>query len=135
MKRYGLSVRAIIENDCGQSLLLRRSGANRHFVGCWEWPGGKVMDGEDFAGALVREVREETGLEIEITALAGAAAFEVSAVHVVLLCMRARVRGGVIHLSGEHDAYEWVEPHRLGGRRLSGGLAEFIREFAGPEQE
>jgi ADP-ribose pyrophosphatase YjhB (NUDIX family) len=48
--------------DNGRILLLNQdTGAGRS----WSLPGGKVEDGETLAGALVREMREETGLEVE----------------------------------------------------------------------
>ena len=105
---FGLAVKAVIVEAEGRCLLVRRSPANTHFAGCWEWPGGKVDSGEDFASAVVRETKEETGLDVEITGLAGATAFEMPKVHVVLLCMETRIVGGTLALSGEHDAAEWV---------------------------
>jgi 8-oxo-dGTP diphosphatase len=60
-KLYRLAVRAAILDGQGRSLLLRRSEVCKHFVGQWEWPGGKVDDGETVDVALRREVREETG--------------------------------------------------------------------------
>src|ERR1035438_8202236 len=94
VKPFRLTVKAIIFDDQQRCLLVRRSAFNRNFVGCWEWPGGKLDDGEDFATALLREAREETGLEVEITGLAGAVAYEMAATHIVLLCMEtSRVSG------------------------------------------
>jgi mutator protein MutT len=49
----------------GRFLVGRREG-DPGLEGTWELPGGKVAPGEDHASALAREVREETGLEIEV---------------------------------------------------------------------
>jgi len=48
VKPFRLAVKAVIFDDQQRCLLLRRSAINHHFVGCWEWPGGKVDEGEDF---------------------------------------------------------------------------------------
>ena len=117
-------------NEAGQCLMLRRSAANRNFAGCWEWPGGKVDPGENFAVALMREVREEAGLDVEIIGFAGATSFEMPEVHVVLLCMEARMKGGEVRLSEEHDAFEWVPladgqaPPRRDRRRVHGRICQ-----------
>ena len=78
-KPYKMAVKAIIRDSAGRCLLIRRSPANKHFVGVWEWPGGKVDHGEDFAEAVVREAREETSLEVEITGIGGVTGFEMPA--------------------------------------------------------
>lgn len=123
---FGLAVKAVIADAEGRCLLLRRSPANTHFVGCWEWPGGKVDPGEEFASAVVRETKEETGLDVEITGLAGAIAFEMPKIHVVLLCMEARIVGSAIALSHEHDAWQWASPSELGGLPLVGSVGDFM---------
>jgi len=113
VKPFRLTVKAVILDDQQRCLLVRRSAFNHNFVGKWEWPGGKVDDGEDFATALLREAREETSLEIEITGLAGATEFEMPLAKVVLVCMKARATGGTLKLSEEHDDFAWATLEEL----------------------
>ena len=49
--------------------LLQRRPAGKHHAGLWEFPGGKVEHAEIPSQALVREVREELGIELDPTAL------------------------------------------------------------------
>jgi mutator protein MutT len=60
------SVAAIVRNEAGQILFLVRSDN-----GLWDLPAGAIDPGETPAQAIVREVREETGLIVEPTAVAG----------------------------------------------------------------
>jgi 8-oxo-dGTP diphosphatase len=129
-KPFGLAVKAVICDDHNRCLLIRRSSANRHFVGAWEWPGGKVDSGEDLATALVREVREETALAVEITGLAGAVHCEMAAVHVILLCLEARRVSGEIQLSDEHDQFAWVEFEHVAQRELTPQVKAFMVNYA-----
>ena len=50
-------------NDQGQVLLAQRP-AGKWMAGMWEFPGGKVEQGETLEEAIIREIREELGLEI-----------------------------------------------------------------------
>ena len=70
-KPWALAVRAVIRDQTGRWLLLRRSSRCEHFAGTWELPGGKADSGETIDGALRREVREETGLLVRPTGLIG----------------------------------------------------------------
>jgi 8-oxo-dGTP diphosphatase len=47
----------------GERILLAQRKAGTHLAGAWEFPGGKVLPGEDPRDALVRELREELGIE------------------------------------------------------------------------
>lgn len=62
-------VGAIIHDADGRLLLIRR--AHDPSAGLWSVPGGRVEDGESDAQAVVRELREETGLLVEPGALVG----------------------------------------------------------------
>ncbi len=129
-KPFRLVVKAVILDDQQRSLLLRRSAFNRNFAGCWEWPGGKVDDGEDFATALLREAREETGLAVQITGLAGATAYEMAAAHIVLLCMEATRVSGKLRLSEEHDELAWVPLVELARYQFTPGVGDFMLDYA-----
>lgn len=56
-------VAAAILIERGRVLLTQRKSGT-HLAGAWEFPGGKVEPGEDPRDALVRELREETGVDI-----------------------------------------------------------------------
>lgn len=129
-KPWSLAVRAVIHDDRSRMLLLRRSNVCRHFVGCWEWPGGKLDAGEDFESAVKRETKEETSLEVEITGVAGVTHFEAPAAHFVLLCMEVRLAGGELKLSEEHDEYAWVAPGDFPKFPFTGQVGEFMLEYA-----
>ncbi|KLL13130.1 NUDIX hydrolase [Protofrankia sp. BMG5.30] len=62
-------VGAIIMNAAGALLLVQR--AREPGRGLWSLPGGRVEHGESDSAALVREVREETGLEVTVGRLVG----------------------------------------------------------------
>ena len=129
-KPFVLAVKSVIFDEEQRCLLIRRSSNNQHFIGCWEWPGGKVDPSEDFAVAVAREAREETALEIEITGLAGATQFEMPKVNVVLLCMNARVTGGDLKLSDEHDDFAWVPLNELSKWKLAEQVRDFMLDYA-----
>ena len=58
-----LVVAAALYDGAGRVLIAQRP-AGKHLAGRWEFPGGKVSPGEPEAAALVRELREELGIEV-----------------------------------------------------------------------
>ena len=63
-KPYGLTMRGIVKNSNDEILILRRHPKSRTNPHKWELPGGKVDPGEFFDEALVREIKEETNLDV-----------------------------------------------------------------------
>lgn len=63
-------VGAIVRDDADRLLLVRRR--NEPGAGLWSLPGGRVADGESDEAALVRELREETGLDVAVGRHVGA---------------------------------------------------------------
>ena len=119
---FGLAVKAVVRDDRGRCLVLRRSEANRTGHGVWELPGGKIEPGENFADALVREVKQECGLDVVPTRVIGALQTEMPGLHVVRLIMEVRVESGTVALCKEHDCYQWVPAAELGLPCLDCGL-------------
>lgn len=98
----------------GRCLVARRS-ASMSAPGCWEFPGGKVEDGELPREALVREIREELGVEIAAGDWIGRGGEAQNDRVIVLDVYAAELRSGEPH-PHEHDACEWLAPAEL--RRL-----------------
>lgn len=65
----GVGVGAVIRNSDGKFFLALRGKDARNEAGRWEFPGGSVEFGEGLEHALIREVREEYGFEIEVLEL------------------------------------------------------------------
>jgi 8-oxo-dGTP diphosphatase len=91
----------------GARALVARRSARMSNALKWEFAGGKLEPGESPEQALVREIEEELGLEIEVGAFLarGGAALETR--DIVLDVYLARITGGELVLA-EHDAARWV---------------------------
>lgn len=95
----------VINND--ELLMVQR--ANDPGKGLWSLPGGRVEHGEYLADALRREVREETGLEVEVGELAGILEVPGTELHYVILDYHATLTGSAEPVPGS-DASDvrWV---------------------------
>jgi 8-oxo-dGTP diphosphatase len=130
-KRWGLAAYAIIRNDEGECVVLKRSGTSKTNAGKWELPGGKLEPGERFEEALLREVGEETGLTVALNGLAGAVEYEHPTIKVVCLVMDATVTSGSMRLSSEHDAYVWADEAALARLDLVDHFRLFFQSYKG----
>ncbi|WP_185994077.1 (deoxy)nucleoside triphosphate pyrophosphohydrolase [Streptomyces sp. NBC_01525] len=93
--------------DRGRLLAARRS-APPALAGRWELPGGKVEDGESPEQALVRELREELGVEAEpLEPIAGEWALRPG---FVLRVWAAKLVSGEPRPLQDHDELRWLEP-------------------------
>ncbi len=123
-----LAVSAGIFRD-GKILLVRR--AREPAKGIYTFPGGRVEFGESLTEALAREVREETGLAIEIVGLIGYREAPPPRTgghgHFVILPFACRWAGNEIALNDELDDAKWLAPGALGGLPVTHGLEDTIR--------
>ena len=129
-KPFALSVKAVVRDAGGRCLVLRRSMASKHHAGMWEFPGGKLDPGETFDVALLREIREETGLEAQLTRVAGAGESEMPERMIAYIFMEARAECAEVRLSDEHDSFQWIEPAWLATVDLCPQFREFAAAFA-----
>jgi 8-oxo-dGTP diphosphatase len=128
-----LAVSAAIFRD-GRVLIVRRARPPAH--GLYTLPGGGVELGETLEQAIIREVREETGLAITPLALVGFrealgrdAAGRVER-HFVILPFAARWIAGEVALSEELAEAHWRKPDELAGLKTTEGLAEIVAAAA-----
>ncbi len=129
-KRFRLSVKALVMNEAGQCLVLRRSAASQNNAGLWDLPGGKCDPGETVDQTLAREVAEETGLQIRVVRVAGATQADRGDEIVAYLILEARAAGSAVRLSDEHDAYEWVARCSLDASRCVPQFRPFLAASA-----
>lgn len=99
-----VSVAALVTNERGEILLV-----NSPWRG-WEYPGGLIEPGESFEAALKREVREEAGVEIEVTGFVGIC--KNLARDIVNIDFTARYAGGELTTSEESTEVGWFAPEK-----------------------
>jgi ADP-ribose pyrophosphatase YjhB (NUDIX family) len=118
-------VGAIIKDPGGRLLLIKRGHAPE--AGRWSLPGGRVEPGESDQQAVIREIREETGLEIECDQLVGSVK-RISPPDAVLEIRdyAATVTGGVLVAGDDAAEVRWVSPAELARLPLTSGLAETL---------
>jgi ADP-ribose pyrophosphatase YjhB (NUDIX family) len=129
-ERPQLAVSAAIFRG-GEVLLVRR--ARQPAKGLYTAPGGRVEHGESLTDAVMREVREETGLAIAVEGLAGwreALPRDGRGGHFVILCFAARWLSGEVALNEELDAHLWRRPDDLADLATTEGLADILAAAA-----
>lgn len=119
-------VGAVVVHD-GSLLVVRRGHGPA--AGEWSVPGGRVEWGETLAEAVVREVREETGLECVCGELLGWVERIEDEIHMVILDFVVTVLEHGKPVAGDDAAeVQWVPLSDVADLRLADGLAEFLHE-------
>ncbi len=109
---------AVVTDSQGRILLQRRADS-----GNWALPGGAMEMDESLTGSVAREVREETGYDIEVTGLVGT---YTDPRHIIAytdgevrrqfnICYTARITGGELAISSESTDLRFVAPGELDG--------------------
>lgn len=130
-----VSGRALVIDQNGRVLVLKRSENSGSNPGKWELPGGKPNKGESFEDSFRREVLEETGFLIHLQQSAGTADQVVSGYHVVHVVMVASIMSGGLAISDEHSAFQWVEMNELGALDKADWFSRYYQMYLqGPDQ-
>jgi 8-oxo-dGTP diphosphatase len=87
----------------------------------WEFPGGKVEDGEVLSDSLKRELKEELGIEVKPFEVL----FESEYRNFKLLFIKCHFTQGIVTLN-EHIDYKWIEKNKLKNFDFLEGDKEFV---------
>ena len=123
-KNIKIVVSLALINDADEILLSKRP-ENKHLGGFWEFPGGKVETGEIPKIALIREIKEELNIEINIKNKLGEENYQDDKINVKLhyfICSHAK---GKIILN-EHENSAWVTKNDFKNYNFAEGDSDII---------
>ncbi len=109
-----LLVAAIALVDADGRVLIAQRPEGKHLAGLWEFPGGKLGERETPETALIREAREELGIDIEESCLApiSFASHTYDNFHLLMPLYVCRIWNGIVS-AREDQALRWVRPAKL----------------------
>ena len=109
MKTINVVAAIIKEND---KIFATQRGYGE-FAGGWEFPGGKIEEGETPQQALVREIKEELDIKISVGELLDIVEYDYPTFHLFMQCFWATIEEGELVLK-EHMAAKWLKKDELG---------------------
>lgn len=120
-------VSAIIK-DNNKILILKRAGDVEFSPNTWDFPGGKVLENETLLQALLREVKEETNLEIQPEENYFSS-FKYPNGKITIFAFKANLLGGEIKLDEKHTDYKWISKDNWKDFEYSLSTQAFIQEY------
>jgi 8-oxo-dGTP diphosphatase len=98
----------VINDEAGRVLACLRP-AGKHLGGLWEFPGGKIEAGESPGAALIRELREELGIDVEVRAALAPVCWNYDRAEIRLSPYLCHIVCGTPSPL-EHEALRWCAP-------------------------
>lgn len=103
-------VAAIIEKE--NKILITKRNLKKSQGGLWEFPGGKIEEGETKQEALKREIKEELDLDIEVYEQVTEKVHHYPDKDINLISFKCKIISGELKLI-EHEEYKWVLPGEM----------------------
>lgn len=131
------SVVAVVQDKAGRVLLIHKTDN-----GLWALPGGGHDIGEFIADTVIREVREETGIDVEVVTVTGLytnpghrMAYDDGEVRQQFsICFRARPVGGQLQTSEESKEVRWIDPADFGDLDIHPSMRLRIQHALDPDR-
>ena len=128
-KKFYVAVKAIIFYN-ERFLLIKRSEKARGDYNYWEFPGGRLEFGESPEDALLREIKEEVGISVELICPISAWSFlKDENTHITGITFLCEVDAPFVRLSEEHNEYAWVTHGELSGYNVYPGIKDNFKKI------
>ena len=123
MDKFDVVAAIIIKDD---KYFIAQRNRNKHMGLSWEFPGGKVEEGESFEIALKREIEEELNIEINIKNKLGEENYQDDKINVKLHYFICSHANGDIILS-EHEDSAWITKNEFKNYNFAEGDSDIIK--------
>ena len=104
-------VAGVIRNENGKILITQRN-LKKAQGGLWEFPGGKIEPNETKENAIIREIKEELDIDIQVESYLSEKMFNYPEKDINLIALECKKINGNIKLL-EHEDYRWVANSEL----------------------
>ena len=121
-------VAGLIQDDQGRLLACQRP-AGKHLAGKWEFPGGKLENGESPAVALIRELQEELGITVQPGETLSPVIHNYGRGEIELIPILCTIETGELE-AREHSALRWCNHHQLKALDLAEADLPILHEWA-----
>ena len=125
-----VSQKTLVVNREGKILALRRSNTDPSRPLTWDLPGGVLEEGEVLEENVKREIKEESGIDVDTFDIFDAVAeTQKSGEYWIQIAYLAKVDLPVITLSYEHDQYKWLTKDEFLGLESTPKIKRFLNKF------
>lgn len=107
-----INVVAAVIKDENEKILITQRNLKKAQGGLWEFPGGKIEPNETRENAIVREIKEELDIDIEVKSYLSEKVFNYPEKDINLIALECKKISGEIKLL-EHEDYKWVSKKEL----------------------
>lgn len=107
-----INVVAAVIKDENEKILITQRNLKKAQGGLWEFPGGKIEHNETRENAIVREIKEELDIDIEVKSYLSEKVFKYPEKDINLIALECKKINGEIRLL-EHEDYKWVSKNEL----------------------
>ena len=125
-----INVVAAVIKDENEKILITQRNLKKAQGGLWEFPGGKIEPNETRENAIVREIKEELDIDIEVKSYLSEKVFNYPEKDINLIALECKKIRGEIKLL-EHEDYKWVSKNELDNFQFAPAdvfIVERIRE-------
>ena len=122
-----VSAAIIIKDD---NILIAQRGKKKSQGLKWEFPGGKLEPNESAEESLVREIKEELNIDIEVGEKLGESIFEYPSGRIKLIAFYCEWKSGDLRLL-EHEEVKWVKAKALSAFEFAPADIPFVEKLAG----
>lgn len=107
-----IDVVAAVIKDESEKILITQRNLKKAQGGLWEFPGGKIEPNETRENAIIREIKEELDIDIEVKSYLSEKVFNYPEKDINLIALECKKVNGEIRLL-EHEDYKWVSKNEL----------------------